>query len=143
MSNGNLSKADRNAEAESDTEVNKCKKLAGRTLYTIIKKMLESEDMSKLYTKLAYDAFQKYKDIQDEPSNSASSSSSKRRRVHTRVEMPTVQDHDDFDAVLIKSLRQLITLPYIQEHIEDYFFAPEVQDRLKEWKWPRTEDSTP
>ena len=110
------------------------RKLAGRTLRMIIKKMLESEDLSKLYTKLAYDAFQKYKDIQDEPSNSASSSSSKRRRVHTRVEMPTVQDHDDFDAVLIKSLRQLITLPFIQQHIEDYFFAPEVQDRLKEWK---------
>ena len=134
MSNGNVSKANRTAETENDTEVNQYKKLAGRTLHAMIKKMLESEDISRLYTRLAFEAFQKYKDIQDEPSNSASSSSSKRRRVDKRVQMPSVQDLDDFDAVLIKSLQQLVTLPCIQQHIEDYFFAPEVQDRLKEWK---------
>ena len=134
MSNGNVSKANRTAETENDTEVNQYKKLAGRTLHAMIKKMLESEDISRLYTRLAFEAFQKYKDEKDEPSNSASSSSSKRRRVDKRVQMPSVQDLDDFDAVLIKSLQQLVTLPCIQQHIEDYFFAPEVQDRLKEWK---------
>ena len=60
--------------------------------------------------------------------------SAKRRRVDGRVQMPTAQDYEDFDAVLIKSLQQLVTLPSIQLHIEDYFFDPEVQARLKEWK---------
>ena len=143
MSNGNLSKANRTAEAENDTEINVYKKVAGRTLHALIKNMLESKEISRLYARLAFEAFQKYKDMQDEPSNAASSTSAKRRRVDKRVQMPTVQDYDDFDAVLIKSLQQLVTLPSIQLHIEDYFFAPEVQARLKEWKWPRTEDSTP
>ena len=59
-----------------------------------------------------------------------------------RVQKPTDQDYEDFHAVLIKSLQQLVTLPYIQNHIEEYFFGVEVQDRLKEWKWPHTENST-